>query len=161
VKSEKRKMKNEKWNMKFIMLLVITSLASVSCSVSPDPIHYGEDDCVHCTMTIMDRRYGTEIVTNKGKVFKFDSVECMVEYLLGDKVAEGDVKLVLVTPFNRPEELVDAGNSQVLHCKDLPSPMGKYLTAFKDKTDAMHFREEYGGVLFSWEDLLNEYRYLP
>jgi len=153
-------MKNEKWNMKFLILLVITSIVSASCSVGPDPIHYGEDNCVHCAMTIMDKRYGTEIVTNKGKVFKFDSIECLVEFLQEKKVESEDVELVLVTPFNRPEELVDGMTSLVLHCKDLPSPMGKYLTAFKDKTDGLQFREEYGGVLFCWEELVEDFNHL-
>jgi copper chaperone NosL len=154
-------MKNEKWNMKLLMLLMITFIISAGCSVAPEPIHYGEDNCAHCSMTIMDKRYGTEIVTAKGKVYKFDSVECLVEFLLDKKVSSEDAKLVLVTPFNHPGELVDAGVSQVLHCKDLPSPMGKYLTAFKDKTDGLHFREGYGGELYCWEDLLEEYSHLP
>lgn len=146
--------------MKKSILFAIVLLVSISCSVKQEPIHYGEDNCVHCVMTIMDKRYGTEIVTTKGKVYKFDSVECLVEYLQEKKVKEEDVKLVLVTPFNHPEELVDATTSQFLHSKNLPSPMGKYLTAFKDKTDGIKFREEYGGVLFIWEDLLKEYKYL-
>ena len=146
--------------MKLLSLLILNAVVFTACSVGPEPIHYGEDNCVHCAMTIMDKRYGTEIVTAKGKVFKFDSVECLVEYLQEKKVAEQEVKLVLVTPFNRPEELVDAYTSQVLHCKNLPSPMGKFLTAFKDKEEALPFRKEYGGVLFSWDDLVKEYRFI-
>jgi copper chaperone NosL len=146
--------------MKKLIQISLILFVSFSCSVGPEPIHYGEDDCVLCAMTIMDKRYGTEIVTNKGKVFKFDSVECLVEYLLDKKVDTEDVKYVLVTPFNQPEVLVDAGTSQVLHSKNLPSPMGKYLTVFKDKTDAMQFREEFGGALFCWDDLMAEYKFL-
>jgi copper chaperone NosL len=153
-------MKNVKCKMKILILSVIIPVFSASCSVGPDPIHYGEDNCAHCAMTIMDKRYGTEIVTNKGKVFKFDSVECLVEFLQENKVSHEDVKLVLVTPFNHPAELADATTSQVLHCRELPSPMGRYLTAFKDKVDALQFREEYGGVLFCWDDLLEEYSHL-
>ena len=146
--------------MKNIILSFIIILFSASCSVGPDPIHYGEDNCVHCAMTIMDNRYGTEIVTNKGKVFKFDSVECLVEFLQEKKVDEQQVELILVTPFNHPGTLVDASTSQVLHCKDLPSPMGKYLTAFENKDDAVHFKDEFGGAIFSWDDLLGKFDHL-
>jgi len=146
--------------MRLLILLGLIFLVSTGCSVAPEPIHYGEDNCAHCSMAIMDKRYGTEIVTVKGKVFKFDSVECLVEFLNEKKVSSEDAKLVLVTPFNYPGELVDAGTSQVLHCNDLPSPMGKYLTAFRDKTDGLHFREEYGGVLYAWEELVKEYDHL-
>ena len=115
---------------------------------------------MNCEMTIMDKRYGTEIVTAKGKVYKFDSVECMVEFLKGDKIKNEDVKLMLVTPFNHPEQLTDARTSQVLHCKNLPSPMGKYLTVFKDEAEATPFREQFGGALYSWDDLLEEFNKL-
>jgi len=140
--------------MKKFLISVIIILLFISCSVSPEKINYGEDHCVNCEMTIMDKRYATEIVTAKGKVYKFDSVECMVEFLKGDKIKNENVKLVLVTPFNHPEQLVDAGTSRVLHCKNLPSPMGKYLTAFKDEAEAAPFKEQFGGDLYSWESLL-------
>lgn len=135
----------------------IIILVFVSCSVGPEKINYGEDHCVNCEMTIMDKRYGTEIVMAKGKIYKFDSVECLVEFLKDGKVSNEDVKLVLVTPFNHPEQLVDASTSQVLHCKNLPSPMGRYLTAFKNEAEAVPFREQFGGVLYSWDNLLKEY----
>jgi copper chaperone NosL len=143
--------------MKKSLLSMIIILLFVSCSIRPDKINYGEDHCVNCEMTIVDKRYGTEIVTVKGKVYKFDSVECMVEFLKDGKVNKENAGLILVTPFNHPEDLVDAGTSKVLYSKNLPSPMGKYLTAFKDETEAAPFKSEFGGVLFSWEDLLKEY----
>ena len=141
-----------------LFLSLLSFLLFVSCSIGPEKINYGEDHCVNCEMTIMDKRYGTEIVTAKGKVYKFDSVECMVEFLKGDKIKNEDVKLVLVTPFNHPEQLVDAATSQVLHCRNLPSPMGMYLSAFKDEAEAAPFKDQFGGELFTWEDLLREYK---
>ena len=143
--------------MKKLFLSAVVILVFVACSVGPEKINYGEDHCVNCEMTIMDKRYGTEIVTAKGKVYKFDSVECLAEFLNGDKINNQEVKLVLVTPFNYPEVLVDANTSQILHCKDLPSPMGKYLTAFKDEAEATPFREQFGGALYSWDTLLREF----
>jgi len=146
--------------MKKLFLSAVVILIFVSCSIGPEKINYGEDHCVNCEMTIMDKRYGTEIVTAKGKVYKFDSVECLVEFLKGNKVSNEDVKLVLVTPFNHPEQLVDARTGQVLHCENLPSPMGRYLTAFKDEAEAVPYREQFGGVLFSWEELIEAYNQL-
>jgi copper chaperone NosL len=143
--------------MKKSLLSAFVILLFVSCSIGPEKINYGEDHCVNCEMTIMDKRYGTEIVTAKGKVYKFDSVECLVEYLKSDKINNKDIELVLVTPFNHPEQLTDARTSQVLHCKNLPSPMGRYLTAFKDESEAIPFKDEFGGDLYSWENLLEKF----
>jgi copper chaperone NosL len=67
--------------MKLLALIVSLMLFTASCTVKPEPIQYGEDNCVLCQMTIMDHRYGTEVVTDKGKVYKFDSVECLVEFI--------------------------------------------------------------------------------
>jgi len=143
--------------MNKFFLLPIIALLFISCSKGPEKINYGEDHCMNCEMTIMDKRYGAEIVTVKGKVYKFDSVECLVEFLKQGKVSTENVNLVLVTPFNHPEQLVDAGTSRILHSKNLPSPMGKYLTAFKDETEAVPFKEEFGGDLYSWNDLVKDY----
>jgi len=52
-----------------------------ACSHEPDPIRYGKDACAHCKMTIMDKRFSAELITAKGKVFKFDAAECMAGFL--------------------------------------------------------------------------------
>src|SRR5690606_39410929 len=40
-----------------------------------------EDHCTHCRMSIADPKFGAELVTQKGRVFKFDALECLVPYL--------------------------------------------------------------------------------
>ena len=142
----------------------ITLLASLSvlasCTVAPEPIHYGNDNCTHCDMTIMDNRYGTEIVTKKGKIFKFDSVECLVGFLRKEEQGPETMKYFLFTSFNTPGILVDATTSYVLHSKELPSPMGRFLTAFEDEATALEFRNRFGGKILSWDKLLEEFDYL-
>lgn len=139
--------------MKVLIIMAGLLLLAASCSVSPQPIQYGHDNCVQCAMTIMDHRYGTEVVTSTGKAYKFDSVECLVEFLEEHKDGKEQFSLVLVTPFNHPQTLVDARQSYYLRSKDLPSPMGMYLTAFKEESTAMSFREEFGGRVYCWERL--------
>lgn len=136
-----------------ISLLVL----STACSVGPEPILYGEDDCAHCQMKIMDKRYGTEIVTDKGKVYKFDSVECLVEYLEQPGKSNEKFSLFLVTAFDQPGALVDANSSYYLRSKNLPSPMGMYLSAFKTKSDAEQFMQKYQGKVFDWNELVKNF----
>jgi copper chaperone NosL len=104
-------------------------------------------------MTIMDHRYGTEVVSDKGKVYKFDSIECLVEFLEDRKNGEESFSLILCTPYDQPGKLVDATQSHVLHSKGLPSPMGMYLTAFEDEATAMSFKGIHGGKVYCWEGL--------
>jgi len=146
--------------MKLVYVLSLFVVLSTACSVEPEPIHYGEDNCVHCQMTIMDHRYGTEIVTDKGKVYKFDSIECLVEFLQGRKDGKENFSLVLFTPFDQPDKLVDAGTSHVLHSRKLPSPMGMYLSAFETESTARQFQGQYGGKLYDWEALNSNFKIL-
>lgn len=68
----------------FSSLIIFLSLVVLS-SCTPDfktqLIVYGKDTCEHCHMTIVDPRFGAQIQTNKGKVFLFDSVNCLHNYL--------------------------------------------------------------------------------
>ena len=67
----------------YTLNLLFLSLSLISCSVEPKPVPYGEANCTHCNMTISDNRYGAELVTDKGKVFYFDAVECLAAYVAG------------------------------------------------------------------------------
>jgi copper chaperone NosL len=143
-------------------LIAIIAFASVmaSCSTGPEPIAYGHDGCAYCEMTIMDQRYGTELVTDKGKIFKFDSVECLVRFLKEGEADHSNVKLVLLTPFTHPETLEDANHSYILHSQSMPSPMGMFLTAFKDEATAQKFQEEKEGTIYTWQELLDKFENL-
>ncbi len=141
-------------------MLLILSTVLAACAVEPEPIHYGEDNCVHCQMTIMDHRYGTEIVTDKGKVYKFDSVECLVEFLQEKEGGEEAFSLVLFTPYDQPGKLVNAYESHVLHSRNLPSPMGMFLSAFETEATAMSYKESHGGKVYCWEGLRENFEVL-
>ncbi len=47
------------------------AFSTMGCNTEPQPIKIGEDACSFCKMSIADNRYGAEIITKKGKVFKF------------------------------------------------------------------------------------------
>lgn len=131
----------------YTLLLLI-----VSCNVSPQPISYGQDVCHFCTMTIVDKLHAAEIVTKKGKVFKFDATECMVNYLKGIDMSE--VGLFLSNDYTEPGLLIDATKATFLISENIPSPMGAFLSAFKDKADAEKVQSEKGGALYNWDELL-------
>ena len=133
------------------MITSILLLFVVSCSVEPKPIHYNLDVCEYCHMVITDVRYGTETLTSKGKAYKFDSVECLIDYCKENKP---NVHQHLVTCYGEPHSLYDAKNTWVIKCNAMPSPMGRYLTAFKSKQEADEIVEEKGGIVMSFEDAL-------
>jgi copper chaperone NosL len=124
-----------------------------SCNVSPQAIDYGNDGCHFCKMTIVDKVHAAEIVTKKGKVYKFDATECMINSLKEFETSE--IELYLSNNYTEPETLIDAKEATFLICKNIPSPMGAFLTAFKHKTDAEKVKAAKGGDLYSWNELLN------
>lgn len=133
-------------------LIIALLLLFFSCNVSPKPIDYGNDGCHFCKMTIVDKVHAAEIVTKKGKVYKFDATECMVNFM-GD-FDTNEIELYLSNNYTEPEALIDATEATFLISENIPSPMGAFLSAFKNKTDAEKTQSEKGGTLYSWEQLL-------
>ncbi len=128
-----------------------------ACTPSPEPIRYGEALCHWCKMTIVDRQHAAEVVTRKGKVFFFDAIECMMQFL-DDAGSEDDFALLLVNDFSRPGELTDARTATYLVSEQIPSPMGAFLSAFADSHKAWTVWEEHGGTIYDWQEARNYVR---
>ena len=141
---------------KFVLFLLL--FLAASCSVKERPISYGTDDCDYCKMTIMDHRYGAELVTQKGKVYTFDAAECLIEYLYQNETASQEALFLLVTSYAEPDHLSDAKNATYLVSKEMPSPMGAYLTSFSDREIAAEYHREKGGELYTWDELFENFR---
>ncbi|MDO5974724.1 nitrous oxide reductase accessory protein NosL [Flavivirga jejuensis] len=123
-----------------------------SCNVKPQAIDYGNDSCHFCKMTIVDKVHAAEIVTKKGKTYKFDATECMINFI--KEFDTSKIQLYLSNNYKEPEVLIDATQATFLISKNIPSPMGAFLSAFKSQEDAKKTQEEKGGILYNWEALL-------
>lgn len=132
----------------FVALLLVFT----SCNVGPEAINYGSDGCHFCKMTIVDKVHAAEIVTNKGKVYKFDASECMIHFM--KEFDNAEIKLYLSNNYTEPEALIDATKATFLISTNIPSPMGAFLSAFKTENEAQKFQTEKGGTLYSWNQLL-------
>ncbi|HLV69422.1 MAG TPA: nitrous oxide reductase accessory protein NosL [Xanthomarina sp.] len=134
-----------------VLLLVLTS-----CNVGPQAIDYGKDGCHFCKMTIVDKVHAAEIVTHKGKIYKFDASECMINFMKDFDPSE--VKSYLTNVYTEPETLIGATQATFLISKNVPSPMGAFLTAFKTKEDAQKVQIEKEGTLYTWNELLVHFK---
>ncbi len=122
-----------------------------ACTPTAEPVAFGEDMCAHCKMTIVDEPFAAEAVSQKGKVYKFDAIECMVEFL---KIKQSDeMALMLVRDYENPKDWQDATQCNYLISKDLPSPMGAGLSAWLSKENAEAMKAEKGGEVYDWEEL--------
>ena len=132
-----------------IMAIIISAL---SCKVEPVPIEYGQDQCSACKMIISDQRFGAELVTKKGKVFKFDAIECLVPEVL--KNGTDHYQYIMVTDYYSPGQLMDVSHSAFLISPAVPSPMGGNLSAYATQELAFERRDKNNGEIYNWNDLL-------
>lgn len=143
--------------MKTINLFLIALLPFFilfGCAQKPEPIKYGSDECEMCRMSIMDPKYGAELVTDKGKVYKFDSIECLLNYSLKNNMIGNENNSLLVTDFSKPEKFIDVKKSFYIHNNNVRSPMGLNVSAFGSVVDKKSFVDENGGEELTWLDVI-------
>ncbi|NBG66448.1 nitrous oxide reductase accessory protein NosL [Acidiluteibacter ferrifornacis] len=140
---------------KTVLIFAILTVVLSACSISPQPINYGKDGCSFCKMTIVDKQHGAQIVTEKGKAFKFDAIECLLNY--NNQNQEQQVALFLINDFNGSGDLIDATKATYLISENIPSPMGAYLSGFESQQKAVEIQQENGGELFNWEELNRQF----
>jgi copper chaperone NosL len=128
-------------------------LIMISCSVEPEPIQYGKDACHHCKMTLMDNKFGAEIVTTKGKVFKFDDTNCLINFISSSQLEDKDVAHCLITDFASPGVLIDAKTALYVKAQQIKSPMASNIAAFQNKTNLESHNDSWKGEELSWNDL--------
>ncbi|MEE9372796.1 MAG: nitrous oxide reductase accessory protein NosL [Saprospiraceae bacterium] len=133
----------------FLSLLLMGLL--LSCSPSPRDIAYGQDICHYCKMTIVDRQHAAQLVTDKGKVTNYDAIECMINFVNNNP--EMNFAFTLVNDYANPSALIDAHSSHYLISKAIPSPMGRFLSAFSGPEVALRLQEEKGGKTFDWNGI--------
>jgi copper chaperone NosL len=135
----------------FHTILVI--LIFTACQPESNPISYGVDKCDFCRMTIVDQRFGGEIVSQKGKVYKFDAVECMVHYIDEHVDDESKLNLILTNTYDQPGTLTDAKDCYYLKSKNMPSPMGMFLNPFRNHEKARQLQLKNSGEILNWMKL--------
>ena len=137
-----------------LVILLFSLLIFASCGSDPEPINYGVDECEFCRMLITDNKYGAELVTDKGKIYKFDSIECLVDFTLAKNLTGDQTQTLLITDFSSPGNFVDARSAYYVRNNEFRSPMGLNVMAFGENTLMLKFVSENGGDVLSWVELI-------
>ena len=137
-----------------LLIAMLGAIPVGGCSRQLQPIAYGTDPCEFCAMTISDDRYAAAFVTSKGRTYKFDSVECMLQSLMdGEKLAGTEVEAWYATSYSTRGVLVAASTAVYLVSQNVPSPMGAGITAFADRNDAEQMQQAKGGDVMDWSQV--------
>jgi copper chaperone NosL len=138
--------------------LVLLLLAFSSCQIDPESLNYGSDACYTCKMTLMDKKFGAELVTNKGKVFKFDDIKCMLDFYNTGELSHDEYTYRLVADFEHPNKLIDARDAFYLKSTEIKSPMASEVAAFETKESLEAVKNEVDGIYLVWGELVTQFK---
>jgi copper chaperone NosL len=137
-------------------LSIFLLFAITSCNSGPQPIKLGADACSFCKMSIADNRFGGEIITRKGKIFKFDDMHCILGFMKANTINNSDIKETWLVNFEEPHNFIAAQKSFLLKSDDLHSPMGGNVAAFSDENQRKQAMNQIKGETVTWDALVNE-----
>ena len=131
-------------------MLFVFMIPFISCSSGPEALNYGKDNCGFCKMTITDNRFGAEIITQKGRVYKYDDSYCLLAYLKTGDLPAAEIRNIYIANFAGNHELIDVNKALLLQSKELRGPMGGEIAAF-DNTDSLTtVMKQFPGISTSW-----------
>ncbi|MCU0418335.1 MAG: nitrous oxide reductase accessory protein NosL [Cyclobacteriaceae bacterium] len=133
-------------------------LAVASCQVKPEPIRFGNDTCHFCKMTIMDYKFGGELVTKRGKVYKFDDINCLAHFYHADYEPTEDFIHKLVIDYANPGHFLEAETAFYVKSDRIRSPMASEIAAFADEATMTKFKAQWGGIYLTWQEVLTQYK---
>jgi copper chaperone NosL len=130
-------------------LLAWPLLVVAACGSTPPPIAYGTQGCDFCRMQIADPRYGGQLITTTGKVYAFDSVECLAEFAA--TFDESRVRMVRVADFTNPGTLLPVEDARFYQDPRHRGPMGGGWLAVSAEADSSWLALNVGGTPSDWQ----------
>ena len=129
-----------------IILFFVVSV-SVFCS-KREPIlpEFGRELCAHCSMAIVDKRFHAQLLTEKGRRYYFDSIECSHSFEKSARYSSGSVWFA---DFENPDRMISADIAVLVSSSELRSPMGEGLAAFSSIERAKEFLNNHKGSIWS------------
>jgi len=143
---------------KSAILALLMLLTASACRVQPEPLSFGKDGCHACKMTLMDNKFGAEVVTKKGKVYKFDDLNCLMNFLNSNYEPADNIAQYLVIDFQNPDQFVDATKAYYIQSDKINSPMASQVAAFSTQEDCMLHNTTWHGTLHNWDNLKTLFR---
>lgn len=138
------------------VMAVFAMMCLTGCTPEAEKIVLGKDSCAECKMTIADPKFGGEIVTKKGKVYKFDDTHCIAAFLERRGVELTDIHQTLFVVYDNNAEFVNVKSAEFVISSQFKSPMGGNAAAFADKATAEKRSSEIeGSKTTNWSTLYN------
>ena len=140
-----------------VIAVLLTSFVIASCNnPKAEKIAYGKDNCAECKMAIMDPKFGGEIVTKKGRVYKFDDAHCVALFMQRRGVEMSNIHKTLFSDYENNEQFIEVKDAEFVVSSQLKSPMGGNAAAFNGVAAAKKKAAEIeGSKVTNWATLYN------
>jgi len=143
-----RKNKKQTIAAAMVIFAVLTSCGSSDSQ----PITFNTDNCDYCKMTITDNRFACELVTTKGRAYKFDDLICMMGYKKENKEKVENARM-FICDYLKPNSLAPAEQLSFVKSENLPSAMGGNTAAFTNKDSAKSYEFKTAGETITWSSI--------
>lgn len=144
--------RNRKNTTAKMLIVAIIPAGLASCiSTESQPIKINSDRCDYCEMTISDGRFGAELITKKGRAYKFDDLQCMLGY--EDENKDVEIHSFFVNDYKAKNVLIDATTAFFVKDEELKSPMGGNIAAFNTEDAASDYAKKIETKVLSWGEV--------
>ena len=125
----------------------------ISCGKKEaEPIKLNTDGCEFCKMKIADGKFGAEVITIKGRIYKFDDVHCMVNYQKENPNPK--IRSFYIHDYKQNNILIPAETAFYVKGGEINSPMRGNTIAVKNNEEAKQMAEKYNANPISWEEII-------
>lgn len=135
------------------LAVIALAMTLVSCNTKPSPFEAGKDVCHFCKMNITDTRFGGELITKKGKIFKFDDLHCMISFLKAGTETDNSLSQKLTINFEKPNSFLEVDKAVFVTSPELKSPMGSHTAGFETQAAATQFCRGKQAEISNWKTL--------
>jgi copper chaperone NosL len=132
----------------------MTLAAMLGCGDGVRPLVAASDACDFCRMIVSDIRFGAEVVARTGRVYTFDSIECVASWV-GSSPLASDAKGIFVADYSTGT-LIPADSALYVRGGTVRSPMGREIAAFAAGVGKRQLEDGVGagGEVLSWKEVL-------
>ncbi|WP_412464886.1 nitrous oxide reductase accessory protein NosL [Flavobacterium mekongense] len=143
--------------MKPIALACIAFLSLASCSSKEaKPLKINTDACDFCKMTIANGKFGAELITQKGRYYKFDDLACMIQFAKSNTVVP--YQSFFVSDYLKDNTLIPAETAFFIKSDQINSPMRGNMAALATAAEQSEYAKKFNAKPLNWTEVYNSYK---
>ncbi len=117
----------------------------------PEPIKINQDACSHCHMTIADKKFSAELITEKQRAYKFDDIVCMLRMKQSNEQMKNAI--CFVSDYLQTDTLIPADKAIFVKSASERTPMNGNIIAFSSMSSAKEFSNNNSGTILTWIEI--------